>query len=236
MLLKDQVVIVTGAGGNVGGAMARVFAESGARLALVDKSEDSLKAAQAGLPAATDCLLLAGMDLRNELDVERTARETLDRFGRIDGLANTVGTFRMGRIDGDALSQWSLLMDLNALSALLLSRVVGPAMAKQGYGRMLHIAAAGGLKGGAEMGPYSASKSALMRLVESVAEEYRGQGVTANCVLPTTIDTPQNRAAMPQADTSSWIAPEAIGRAAALLLSRDAAAITGAMIPVSGGR
>jgi NAD(P)-dependent dehydrogenase (short-subunit alcohol dehydrogenase family) len=234
MEFSGQVVIVTGAGGNVGSAMATVFARNGARLVLVDMSAAGIQTIAEVLPPGTETLALDGIDLRREADASRVAKEAVSRFGRIDALANTVGTFRMGRVDGEALEQWGLLMDLNALSALLLTRAVGPVMAKQGYGRMLHVAAAGGLRGSAQLSAYSASKAALMRIVESVAEEYRGQGVTANCILPTTIDTPQNRAAMPAADTSSWVHPEAIARAAMMLLSKDAAAITGAMVPVSG--
>lgn len=229
----SQTVVVTGAGGNVGAAIARELAARGARLALVDMNEAPIAQLAAELGGAHQAF--PGVDLRNEADALRVARDVEARFGRIDALANTVGAFRMGRIDADAAEHWKMLMDLNALSALLLTKAVAPRMAAQGYGRMLHVAAGAGLRGAAEMSAYSASKAALMRVVESAAEEYRGRGVTANCMMPSTIDTPQNRAAMPGADTSSWIKPSAIAEAAALLLSREAGVITGASIPVSAG-
>ncbi len=231
MDFSGQTVVVTGAGGNVGAAIARELGRRGANLALVDMSEEALGKLAAGLGA--EPLLLSGVDLRRETDAAKVAASTLARFGRIDALANTVGTFRMSRIDADAAEQWSLLMELNAFSALALTKAIAPAMAAKGYGRMLHVAAGAGLRGGAEMAAYSASKAALMRIVETAAEEYRSSGITANCIMPSTIDTPQNRAAMPAADTASWIKPEAIAQAAALLLSREAGAITGAAVPLS---
>jgi NAD(P)-dependent dehydrogenase (short-subunit alcohol dehydrogenase family) len=229
----SQTVIVTGAGGNVGAAIARELAKRGARLALVDMSKDALSAIASEI--AGDCQTYAGVDVRNEAETLKTAHAIRERFGRIDALANTVGTFRMGRIDADATAHWQMLMELNAMSALVLIKAVAPLMAANGYGRMLHVAAGAGLRGGVEMSVYSASKAALLRVVESAGEEFRASGVTANCILPTTIDTPQNRAAMPGADTSTWIKPAAIAEAAALLLSRQAGAITGAAIPLSGG-
>ena len=233
MNFTSQTAIVTGAGGNVGAAIARELSQRGARLALVDMSEEALARLVGELGGKHQAY--AGIDLRLENDVLRVVQDVESRFGRIDAVANTVGTFRMGRIDADAAEHWRMLMDLNALSALLLTKAAAPRMAAKNYGRMLHVAAGAGLRGGAEMSAYSASKAALMRVVESAAEEYRGRGVTANCIMPSTIDTPQNRAAMPSADASSWIKPSAIAETAALLLSRQAGAITGASIPLSAG-
>jgi len=233
MNFEGQVAIVTGAAGNVGSAIARELAARGAKLALVDVSTEALQPLAASLPASAQALLLGGVDLRREADAQRVADETRACFGRIDVLANTVGTFRMGRIDAEASEQWPLLMELNALSALLLCKAVAPVMARAGYGRMLHVAAGAAQHSSAAMSAYSASKAALVRVVESVAEEFRAQGVTANCIAPTTIDTPQNRAAMVGADTSDWLAPGAIAQAASVLLSREAGAITGALVPLA---
>lgn len=233
MDFAHQVVIVTGAGGNLGAAISREIGSSGAKLVLVDQSAEALARVAQTLG---DCehLLLAGVDLRRPEDVERIIEASMARFGRIDALANTVGTFRMGRIDEDAVEQWQMLMDLNALSALLISKAALKAMSARSYGRILHVAAGAGLKAGAGMSAYSASKAALMRVCEALAEEARASGITANCILPGTIDTPQNRAAMPDVDTSTWVKPEAIAKVAAFLLSVDAGSVTGAAIPVTG--
>lgn len=233
MDFSGQVAVVTGAAGNVGSAIASELADRGAKLVLVDADAAALVKVAAGLPAGAETLTIGGVDLRREADAARVASETKARFGRIDVLANTVGTFRMGRVDAEASEQWTPLMELNALSALLLCKAVAPVMAAAGYGRMLHVAAGAAARGGDSMSVYSASKAALARIVESVAEEYRSAGVTANCIAPSTIDTPQNRAAMPDADPSQWITPAEIARAAVALLSREAGAITGATTPLS---
>ncbi|MEZ5937345.1 MAG: SDR family NAD(P)-dependent oxidoreductase [Hyphomonadaceae bacterium] len=234
MRFADRVAIVTGAAGNLGSAIARELAGQGAKLALVDHGGDRVRTLAASLPNA-DVLAITGVDLRKESDARRIADETLARFGRIDALTNTVGTFRMGRIEEEeTAAQWSMLMDLNALSALLISRAVLPAMTQAGYGRILHTSAGAAIKAGAGMGAYAASKAALLRLTESVAEEARGAGITANCILPGIIDTPQNREAMPGADTRLWVQPEAIARVAAFLLSEDAGCVSGGAIPVAG--
>jgi NAD(P)-dependent dehydrogenase (short-subunit alcohol dehydrogenase family) len=234
MDFHDQVAIVTGAAGNFGAAIARELAAGGAKLALVDVNGEALKAVAAGLPESAAPLLLDGIDLRRAADAERVADETMARFNRIDALANTVGTFRMGAIADDAVDQFSFLMELNALSALLISRAVAPIMAAQHYGRVLHVAAGAAQRAGASMAAYGASKAALMRITESLSEEYKRQGVTANCIQPSVIDTPQNRAAMPDADFSDWVPPEALAKVAAFLLSRESWPITGAVVPAPG--
>jgi NAD(P)-dependent dehydrogenase (short-subunit alcohol dehydrogenase family) len=231
MDFSGQAVIITGAAGNLGAAIAQELATRGAKLALVDVSAEALAKTA---PTIGEVLQLGGVDLRTEAGAQAVAEKTLARFGRIDGLANTVGTFRMSRIDADAAAQFSMLMELNALSALLISKAVAPQMSKNKYGRILHVAAGAALRGGAEMSAYSASKSALMRVVESLSEEFKQQGVTANCVLPGTVDTPQNRADMPDADRNGWVQPADIAKVAAFLLSRESRAVTGGAIPVVG--
>ncbi|MDZ4760757.1 MAG: SDR family NAD(P)-dependent oxidoreductase [Alphaproteobacteria bacterium] len=232
MDFANQVAIVTGAGGNLGAAISRELASRGAKLVLVDQGANALARIEATLGDA-ELLLLGDVDLRKPEDTIRVVSEAVARFGRVDALANTVGTFQMGRIEENAAEQWQMLMDLNALTALLISKAALKAMSTRSYGRILHVAAGAGLKGGAGMSAYSASKAALMRVCEALSEEARALGVTANCILPNTIDTPQNREAMPDADTSSWVKPAAIAKVAAFLLSTDAGSVTGAAVPVT---
>lgn len=232
MDFANQVVIVTGAGGNLGAAIARELAARGARLVLADQSAEALARTTDNL-GGDQFLALSGVDLRQEADARSIVDDAVARFGRIDALANTIGTFAMGRIEEDAAAHWHMLMDLNALSALLISKAALPPMRAAGYGRILHVAAGAALRGGAGMSAYSASKAALMRVCESLSEETRSSGITANCILPSTIDTPQNRAAMPGADTSAWVKPADIAKVAAFLLSTAAGAVTGAAIPVT---
>jgi NAD(P)-dependent dehydrogenase (short-subunit alcohol dehydrogenase family) len=136
-------------------------------------------------------------------------------------------------VDG-AADDWSLLMEVNALSALRLSEAVLPHMIERGYGRIVQVSAGAGQRSFAGAAVYAASKAALLRITEAVSEEHKAHGITANCLLPGTIDTPQNRAAMPGADHSLWVSPDDIAEVAAFLASRASAAVTGAAIPVTG--
>jgi NAD(P)-dependent dehydrogenase (short-subunit alcohol dehydrogenase family) len=234
MSFQSQCFIVTGAAGNLGAAVAGALAAQGADLVLANRSEQTLAKVAAGLPDASRVLALAGVDLTKPEEAQRMVAAAIGRFGRIDGLVNTIGGFRMGRVADNALADWDFLMNLNARVALVTSAAVAPAMAARKYGRIVHVAAVAGLKGSAGLAAYSAAKAAVMRIVEALAEEHRADAITVNCVLPSTIDTPQNRAAMPDADTSLWVSPAAIADAIALLLTARARAITGAAIPVTG--
>jgi NAD(P)-dependent dehydrogenase (short-subunit alcohol dehydrogenase family) len=227
-----QTIIVTGAAGNLGAALAEMLARLGAHLALADMREEGLLEVKRRLRG--EPLLIAGADVRTAEGAERIARDCLALFGRIDGLANTVGTFKMTNVADGAANDWSFLMELNALSALRLSEAVLPAMSAQSYGRIVHVAAGAGAKSFAGASVYSASKAAVMRITEAVSEENKAKGVTANCVMPATIDTPMNRAAMPGADFSTWVQPAEVASVIAFLLARDAGAVTGAAIPVTG--
>jgi NAD(P)-dependent dehydrogenase (short-subunit alcohol dehydrogenase family) len=227
-----QTIIVTGAAGNLGAAIATELGRRGASLALCDMQEAGIKALAARLGG--DPLLVAGADVRTAEGARRIADETLARFGRVHGLANTVGTFKMTDVAAGAAADWTFLMELNALSALRLSEAVLPAMTTAGYGRILHIAAGAGARAFAGASVYSASKAAVMRIAEAVSDENKDKGVTCNCIMPGTIDTPQNRAAMPDADASKWVTPADIAAVAAFLLSQAAGGVTGASVPVTG--
>jgi NAD(P)-dependent dehydrogenase (short-subunit alcohol dehydrogenase family) len=229
---EGQCVIVTGAAGNLGAAVAREIGGRGANLVLVDRAAEHLEALAKTLPGKP--LIVAGLDARSAEACAALVKQVSDQFGRIDALANTVGGFRMAKVAENAAADWAMLMELNALTALNLSAAVAPAMAKRKYGRIVHVAAGAGAKAGAALGVYSASKAALMRITEALAEEHRLDGVTANCVLPATIDLPQTRAADPGADTSTWVTPANLAKLIAFLVSSEAGAVTGAMIPATG--
>ncbi len=233
MSLDEHCILVTGAAGNLGAAAAHELAGRGAKIILVDRSAEALETIRKSLPHPERHFVCAGLDLTKADDAAKAAAAALDRAGRIDALVNTVGAFRMGRVAEDAQRDWDFLMNVNARSVLTTSAAVLPAMLARKAGRILHVAAGAGLKGEAGLAVYSASKAAVLRIVESLAEEHRKDGVTANCIMPGTIDTPQNRAAMPGADTSSWVPPAAIARVIAFLVSDGAATITGAAIPVT---
>ena len=198
-----QAIIITGAAGNLGAAIAEKLARLGANLALADTREEHLK--QVAVRIGGTPLIIAGVDVRSNDGATRVAHDCRARFGRIDGLANTVGTFKMANVAKGAADDWSFLMDLNALSALRLSEAVLPAMTTQGYGRIVHVAAGAGARSSAGASLYAASNAAVMLITEAISEENKANGVTSNCIMPGTIDTPQNRAAMPDADFPTWV-------------------------------
>ncbi len=230
----DDVVIVTGAGGNLGAAVARVLAAEGRRLVLVDRSGDKLERAVADLGGG-EILPVAAANLADPAEAEGLVARTLERFGGVGALVNTIGGFAMGRVaGGEALGQWDRMMEANARIALVLSAAVLPAMVERRYGRIVHVSAGAALKAGAGLAAYAAAKAALLRLTEAIAAEHRGDGIAANCILPGTIDTPENRAAMPKANRDGWVAPEAIARLAAFLASPAGGVVTGAAVPATG--
>jgi NAD(P)-dependent dehydrogenase (short-subunit alcohol dehydrogenase family) len=161
--------------------------------------------------------------------------DVLSRFGRIDALVHTVGAWRGGKpVHEDDLANWDFLFSVNLRTTLLCCRAVIPQMLKQGRGKIVTVASRDGFKGSAGYAAYSASKSAVLRLAESLADELKGSNINVNCILPSTIDTPQNRAAQPEADFTKWVEPAAIADVIRFLASDASRAINGAAIPVFG--
>lgn len=231
----DRVVIVTGAAGNLGAAVARAFQACGARLVLVDRSPDRLSPLFPDLAASTDHILATSIDLADESAVGAMVQETLARFGRIDVLINAAGGYRAGTpVHEMPLETWDFMFSLNAQTVLIASSAVVPTMLQQGAGSIINVSSRAALHGGKRAAAYSASKAAVARLTESMSAELKEAGINVNCILPGTIDTPQNREAMPKADTSRWVAPEALADVILFLASDAARAIHGASIPVYG--
>ena len=149
--------------------------------------------------------------------------------------------FRMGEaVHETSDANWNFLFDINARTLLHAARAVVPQMLKQpssasgSRGKIINVGAFGAQRGGAQMGAYAASKASVMRLTESMAAELREQGINVNAVLPTIIDTPQNRKDMPDADPAKWVAPEALADVVMFLASDAARAVHGALVPVTG--
>jgi len=232
---RSSVVVVAGASGTLGRAVALAFAEAGASLVLVSRTADSVRAALPELCAASTTLVAPSTDLNNPDATQAMVGKALDRFGRIDVLANTVGGYRAGEpLQRTDLSDWDAMMALNARTAFVVSRAVLPVMLDQGRGRIILTAARGALQGKHHAAAYTASKAAVARLTESLADEVKHLGINVNCVLPGTIDTDSNRRALPYTDTANWVPPQDIARVFLFLASEAASAIHGALIPAYG--
>lgn len=232
---NGQVALVTGASGNLGKAVVDAFYQADAKVVAVDRSIGKMGELFSGWLESKDVLLAEGVDVTDPQAIDRVVQDVLGHFGKIDVLVNAVGGYRAGTPVHQTLPEtWDFLMNLNARSAFTVSRSVIPAMLDRGRGKIINIAASTALKGSANSAAYSASKSAVARLTESMSDEYKRQGINVNAVLPGTIDTPQNRGAMPDANFSLWVSPEAIARVILFLASEDASPIHGALIPVFG--
>lgn len=231
MTSGQEAVVITGAAGHLGRAVAAVFRERGAPLVLLDRQADVL---QRAFGAWNNTLLLA-VDLLDEGQVRRAIEDGVQRVGRIDTLCHIAGGFRMGEAVHETVpATWNFLMDLNARSLINVAAVLVPHLIERGGGKIVTVGAAAAAKGVPHMGAYSASKSALIRLTEAMSAELKDSNINVNCVLPSIIDTPDNRSAMPDADASRWVAPRALAEVIAFLASDAARAIHGAAVPVTG--
>jgi NAD(P)-dependent dehydrogenase (short-subunit alcohol dehydrogenase family) len=230
--VKGKVVAITGGFGFLGIATAAALIARGARVALIGRGEVPGKDA---LPAGvSEALALGGVDL-----IDATAaREALDavsaQCGGVDALLNIAGAFRWETVADGNPATWDLMFDLNVKTALNASRAALPHLLRGKGGRIVNIGAGAGQKAGLGMGAYGASKAGVLRLTEALAEELKDKGVTVNAILPSIIDTPPNRKDMPDADFTRWVQPEEIAALIAFLLTAEAQAITGALIPVNG--
>jgi NAD(P)-dependent dehydrogenase (short-subunit alcohol dehydrogenase family) len=231
---STRVVLVTGANGNLGCAVAQAFARANAKLILMGRSKTRIQQALPNLASSPDARIIP-TDMTDADAVEIAVQAACNHFGHIDILTNTVGGCKAGTLVHETpLDTWDAMLRFNARIAFLISRAIVPVMLEQSYGKIIHVAARAGLRVGRKAAAYSAAKSAIIRLTESLAAEYKTQGINANCVLPGIIDTPQNRAAMPKADFSTWVAPEDIAQVILFLASDVAKSIHGAAIPTYG--
>ena len=227
MQFTQRTVMLTGAAGNLGRAVAAAFAAAGANLALLDLKRGSLQDGERQLVLETDLL--------DAQSVQAAVAKAAQRFGGIVVLCNIAGGFRMGpAVHETSDKDWNFLLDINARTMLNMTRAVVPLMLKAGGGKIVNIGAFAAQKGAAQMGAYIASKSAVIRLTETMAAELREKNINVNCVLPTIIDTPENRAAMPKADPKRWVAPADLAQVIVFLSCDAARAIHGAALPVTG--
>jgi NAD(P)-dependent dehydrogenase (short-subunit alcohol dehydrogenase family) len=228
MDLSGKVLVVTGADGALGQAVAATLGAYGAKLALLSHA-----ATTAGIQPA-GARRYEGIDLT----LETAARSVMERVagdaGRIDGLINVAGGFRWEQVSEGTIDSWDAMYKLNLRTAVLSCQAVIPYLLRSSRGRIVNVGALGAQKASAGMGPYAASKAGVARLTEALADELKDRGITVNAILPSTLDTPRNRLDMPTADFQRWVTLSEAAEVIAFLVSDQASAVTGALIPVAG--
>ncbi|TAL73646.1 MAG: SDR family NAD(P)-dependent oxidoreductase [Rhodanobacter sp.] len=224
-MAQQRRIAVTGAFGTLGAAVVRAALAAGHAVAAIDRAP-----VPAGLGAAHG---FGGVDLADTTAAKGALDAAAAALGGLDALVNIAGTFRFETLADGSAETWDLLYRVNLRTAIAASRAALAHLPDE-RGRIVNIGAAAALKAGAGMGAYAASKSGVMRFTEALAEEVKTRGITVNALLPSIIDTAPNRADMPKADFSRWVRPEQLAAVILFLLSDDASAITGALIPVTG--
>jgi NAD(P)-dependent dehydrogenase (short-subunit alcohol dehydrogenase family) len=223
----QRTVIVTGGFGVLGRAIAAAFTAVGDRVARVDFAPRA--------PDGAAALDVGGVDLADPVIAQRVVDQVADALGATSVLVNAAGGFVWRKLEDASPIAWERMFRMNTLTAVNMTSAALPTLARAAAGRIINVGAAAAITAAAGMGAYAASKSGVHRLTESLAAELSGQSVTVNAVLPSIIDTPANRADMPDANFATWIHREALAEVILFLASPAARAITGALLPVTRG-
>ena len=221
----SRVIAITGGHGVLGRAVLEAALSDGLEIAIIDRTR--------GQATPEGVLDLGGVDLTDATAADRTMVAAVERFGRLDALLNIAGGFVWQTVD-DPEPAWSRMFALNLSTAVNACRAALPYLKASPDGRIVNVGANGALKAAAGMGAYAASKSGVHRLTESLADELKTTSVTVNAVLPSILDTEQNRKDMPDADPARWVQPADLARVMLFLASPESRAVTGALIPVTG--
>lgn len=226
--MPGKVVVITGAKGGLGTFVTQKFLAAGETVIGASRSIQWSDFANANfLPEKTD--------FTDEASVQKLADAAIMRFGRVDVLVHVVGGFAGGKpLHETDLKTWLQMQEMNLTSAFNVIRAFVPSMRKEGRGRIIAVGSHAAEQPHANLGAYVVSKSALVTLIKTVAIENADRGITANLVLPGTMDTPANRAAMPNVDPKLWVHPAAVANVIYWLASNEASQTNGAAIPVSG--
>jgi 3-oxoacyl-[acyl-carrier protein] reductase len=224
--MDGKVIVVTGALGALGKVVAEVALARGARVAGLDYGTSQIA-------VTPDRIEFGGVDLSDPAQAKKAIDAVASHFGRLDALVNIAGGFAYETVAEGDPKTWQRMYALNVLTALNTSRSAIPHLAVSASARIVNVGAMGALQAGSGMGAYAASKAGVHRLTEALAAEWKGK-ITVNAVLPSTIDTPANRASMPKADFGKWVTPQELADVILFLVSDAASAVTGALLPVSG--
>jgi NAD(P)-dependent dehydrogenase (short-subunit alcohol dehydrogenase family) len=230
--MKGKTIVVTGGFGALGSGVAAGAVDRGASVAVLDVAPSAPQALADRL--GPKALLIGGVDLSSPEGAQQAMGAVKANFGRLDALLNIAGGFQWEPVEDGTGESWDRMFALNLKTALNACKAALPYLLESGAGRIVNVGAQSALHAASGMGPYAASKSAVHRLTEALADELKLKGVTVNAVLPSTIDTPANRRDMPKADFDRWVSPADLAAVILFLASDEAKAVTGTLIPVSG--
>ncbi len=234
-MAEKRFAIVTGGTGALGTVVTEALLREGYQVAVPYTSERNIESFERQIGDFKGQVTLVRTDLTVETEVQNFVQTTLDEFGQIDVLVNTIGGFVGGIPIADmAEERWNFMMDLNLKSIFLCCKAVLPHMIERKCGKIVNTSARAGLSGVAGLGAYSVSKNGVRILTESIAEEVKDLGINVNSLLVSILDTPANREGMPDEDHSRWVSPDDIAKVILFLISDAAAIINGAAIPVYG--
>jgi len=235
MASEKRVVVVTGGTGYLGSAICKAFVQAGAAVVAVYMLDREIPYFRRKLGGRAREVFLIKANVMGPGEMDRVARDVVRRSPRIDVLINTVGGYMSGPVEATTDEEFDRAMALNLKSTFLACKAVISAMRKAKRGKIVNVSSESSLLGEAESFLYSAGKSGVNRLTESLARELNTANIQVNCVMPRILDTPANRKAMPDADFSSWVKTDQVARVILWLCSEDADPITGSSIPVYGG-
>ena len=227
-----RTVIVTGGTGALGGSVVRGFLEAGARVLVSYVVEDEVAPFRQQFADAAGRVELHRCDVRRAAEVDALLRHVPS--GDLRAVVNLAGGYRWTRVADTDDATLEHLLDLNLRTTFAMCRAAAPALVAAGGGAIVNVSARAALRGEAGNGVYGATKAAVLALTQSLSAELKGDGVNVNAVLPSIIDTPANRKAMPKSDPAAWVAPADLASVIVFLASDAAAAIHGAAIPVDG--
>ncbi len=227
--------VITGGTGGLGQAVSLAFLEAGWKVLVTFVEEEQFHELRQKAGALEGALRGVCADLTRADDVERLAAEARREMGSIAALVNLVGGFAGGYpVTQTPEAVWDHMMRLNLKTCFLAVRALAPLVVENGGGAIVTVGSRGAVETPPGLAAYAVSKAGVVALTKALAEELRGDRVRVNCILPGIIDTPANRAAMPDADFSRWVRPEALARTILFLAGDDSAPVSGACIPVYG--
>jgi NAD(P)-dependent dehydrogenase (short-subunit alcohol dehydrogenase family) len=227
----SDLVVVTGAFGVVGRALCTRLELAGYGVLMVDSQPE----VPADWPASLESQrCVRGIDLRNAQDTAAAFNEALGDLGGAYALVNLAGGFAFETVDGGKVDTWDAMYETNLKTAVNASQAVLPFLLERKRGRIINVGAGAAMKASAGMGAYAAAKAGVQKLTEALADELKAKNIQVNALMPSILDTPRNRADMPDADFSTWVTADSLAKVIAFFLSAASADITGACLPVNG--